>query len=217
MRKMISIVLILVATLSSALHGGEPRLFPGASVTLVPASENLDGATGFDIHLDYVFHPFLMLKAAGGRFSTATKGVDDYLISGRLLEGDYTLTWIEASVLLTIETTVAKAYAGLGAGYNISDLEISQELQDYAAEVNNRRLTQDIDDIVVLHVRAGALAKLSPMVYLYVDAKYTFLNPTTNPSAESLDGTQLETSTSNVDLNTLQLNIGLSVGLWPAE
>lgn len=217
MRNMVTIGLILIATLSSTLYGGQPRLYPGASVTLVPESKNLKSAAGFDIHVDYVFHPFLMLKVAGGRFSTTTKGADPYLVSGSLLEGDYALTWIEASILLTIETTVAKAYAGLGAGYNISDFEISQSVLDYEAEVNDRRFSQEIDDIVALHVRAGALAKLSQMVYLYLDAKYTFLKPTTTLSSESLDGTPLGTSESKVDLNTLQLNIGLSLGLWPFE
>lgn len=174
----------------------------GGGIAIVTANDNLKGGVGFGVHLDYVMPKLVLFRTSVGWYGTDTK-VD------MLSEGDYSLLWIEESILIRAPGPAVRPYGGAGAGYYQTDHELSSNAQNALLRFGLRG-KEEIDNVFGLHLRGGVNIAVSPRVSLNVDGKYAFLKPKVKATITDLSTYETGTNEAKVDLGTLFFNVGLT-------
>lgn len=174
----------------------------GGSIAIVTANDNLKGGVGFGVHLDYVMPKLVLFRTSVGWYGTDTK-VD------MLSEGDYSLLWIEESILIRGRGPVVRPYGGGGVGYYQTDHELSSNAQNALLRLGLRG-KEEIDNVFGIHVRGGVNVVVSPRVCLNVDGKYAFIKPKVKATVTDLSTYQSAINEGKIDLGALFFNVGLT-------
>ena len=177
----------------------------GGGLSYAIENSNVKGAAGFEAHFTFLTESALAVRASVGRFGSEVK-VD------KLTEGDYSLLWIEGTLLAQAKGGSVQPYGGLGIGYYITGHEISSKVNNAFYSIG-LRVKEDIEDIAGIHLRGGINIPVSATVDFNADVKYVFLKPKDNAEATNLQTFQSATNSLEVDLSTLFINVGFSIRL----
>ena len=205
--KISKIIIVLQLLISTIILGQTQRQsLPyrlGGGLSVVSENDNVEGGNGFNAFIDYPLQESMTIKTSIGKYSSDTK-VDI------LSEGDYSLLWIEGSLLFSGTKFKILPYGGGGGGYYIFTHDISSNVKNALMQLG-LRAEEEIQNTFGIHIRGGANIELSPTLQLNADAKYVFLKPKLDAKVTELSTFTSVTDDYDLELNTLIISIGLIV------
>ena len=211
MRRSILLVLILLSVLFSPQISTAHKFMLGGGAGFVMKNTNAEGGISYGGCLTYQMDNMFGFKTSVGRYSSQT--IVKRLQQGgysRLSDGDYSLLWIEESIIIRKERQGVQPYIGGGAGYYITEHGLSSEAKTWLAGYHYE-LVEDIDDIFSMHLRIGLNIAASPQVSVSVDYKYAFVNPVLKATLTDLITSEKYYINEEIDLGVKGFSVDLSL------
>lgn len=177
----------------------------GGGLSYATENNNVKSAAGFEANLTFLTESAIAVRASVGKFGSNVK-VD------KLSEGNYSLLWLEGTIIARAKSSSVQPYGGLGFGYYITEHELSSRMTN-AFISQGIRVKEDIEDNLGIHIRGGINIPISTTVDRNAELKYVFLNPKANVEATDLSTFQTATVSEEIDLSTLFIVVGFSIHL----
>ena len=185
---------------------GAKNIGMGADIVYVLSNKYIESDEGINVYFDYEGYKRILLRTSVGGYSA-------YTAENEITKGDYSLLWIEESVLIRPEDLSVYPsvypYFGGGLGYYLTDLYIDDIVKNNL-ERQGIRLEEDIDDTLSVHLLGGVQGRLNK--YLSVNAYFKLVRlktyVTTAYTYPTGYGDTRETE--DIDLTTSMIGIGLS-------
>lgn len=202
MGKKYLITVILILTLGTITSNAQNYSL-GGNINYAIENDNATGGVGFEGNFTFYTESIIAIRASVGRYASDTK-ID------KLSEGDYSLLWMEGTLLIQAKTINIQPYIGLGGGYYITGHELSSNVKN-ALSLLGLRGKEEIADMFSIHLRGGLNINVAPTVALNADIKYVFLKPEVKVEITNLYNYQTVSATEKVDLSTVVLGFGVTV------
>ena len=177
----------------------------GGGLSYATDNTNAKGNIGFEGNFTFLTESIVAIRASVGRYGSDTK-------VNIISEGDYSLLWLEGTLLLQGKSPKVQPYGGIGGGYYITSHELSSRLNNILSLLGVRA-KEDIQDVFGIHFRGGLNVPVSPTVALNLDLKYVILKPDVKVEATNLYTFRTASVTESLDLSTFIIGFGISVTL----
>lgn len=204
-------ITVFVLLLTSICYS--QSFFIGGGLSVASDNDNTDGGIGFNAFFGYELSGKALVKGSIGRYTSDAK-------MNILMEGDYSLLWLEGSYLRTLRASFLrmgpepkiKPYGGAGGGYYLFEHEISPYIQTLLSQAGIE-WNEEIQNTFGVHIRGGLDFELSPTIMINIDLKYNYLKPKVDIETMELEMDILETFEEEIDLSTIIISVGLKVSI----
>jgi len=177
----------------------------GGGLCYAAENSNIKSGIGFDANITFLTDNIIAIRASIGRYETDVK-------VNKLSEGNYSLLWIEGTMLLRSQSPIIQPYGGLGVGYYITGHELSSNVDRFFAQYGLLG-KEDIQDNIGIHLRSGLDIPISWTMSINLDIKYIFLKPNVKVKVTNLYTSESVKVTEAVDLSTLLFGFSFSINL----
>ena len=196
----IGLFILLSSTFGQKLSENIKYSF-GGGVALVSENDNVAGANGYNIFLDVLLPKQPSFKFALGKYSSKTK-VDV------LSAGDFSMQWVEGSIIFSHSVSKLQPYIGSGVGYYLFTHNLSEDLKSALLE-QGLRAEENIQNKVGYNIQGGLNINLSQDLEFSADVKYVFIQPKLAVKVTSIYSYDTFTDSNDLKMNTILIDVGV--------
>lgn len=199
MRKAFSIVIVFIFAATSA-HAQYYRVGSGFVVSLPMDNMKLGG--GFEIFVEYKSESTFSFRTNGGFSIAKFKDVNPYVN-----DLDYSLYWLDGTIILTPFQIIYEPYIGAGIGYYFFSTEELKESTTATGIYSPQKLSNKFS----YHIKAGFVIPLSESIKLHFQGKYLLMDRTIIVNAKENINDEIRESTieEKFDLSNLFITAGI--------
>ncbi|MCZ7603011.1 MAG: OmpW family outer membrane protein [Melioribacteraceae bacterium] len=199
MRKVLFILIIFIAATTISLAQFY-RVGSGFVISL-PA-DNVKFGGGFEVFVEYKNESIFSFRTNGGFVITKFEDVNPYVS-----DIDYSLYWLDGSVILTPFKIIFEPYLGAGIGYYFFSTEEFNEVSTATGIYFPQKLSNKFS----YHVKAGFTIPLNESIKLHLQGKYLLMDRTIIVNAEEIVNDEIRKSTieEKFDLSNLFITAGI--------
>jgi len=200
--KKIPCALLMILAILAFTGSAVAEVWFGGDLPFAMSNHNLDNGLGFQGRLQVPVNKVLIVEAAVGSYSTNT-AVDVFS------EGDYSLTWISASLILEAKSGPIRPFGGIGLAHCMPSHDVSDRVRQLVRDLNVR-LSEDVNSGAGLMAKGGLAIPLSPAALIQVGVNYLYFEPKADFQAELLDTGEKAFYNDRIKLSTFLISFGIA-------
>ncbi len=195
-------ILATLILLSIAVSTSRAEVWFGGDLPYAFSNDDIDNGLGFQGKLQTPVKPFMLFEAALGWYKSDT-------IVDKLSDGDYSLTWLSGTLILTSTAPQIRPYGGIGLAYfmpshGLSDRAL-QELDGYDVT-----LEEEINSRVGLTLKGGIAISLSPAAQIQLGITYLYFDTEVDYTLRLADPEFVATGSEKIDLSAFTIGFGIA-------